>query len=140
MIDESIFTLLRTSAGVASLVSENSSPQRFRIYPLVIPQHEDGDTSYMPCVVYTKIGTSRGVTKSGTDTLVNGTYQIDCYATTYLAAAQLANAVRNGVIDHRGTVGSHYFATMNLENEYAVEDPDPGLYRISQTWSVWYVE
>ena len=140
MIDDAFFALLRSPAGVVALVTENSSPQRFRIYPLVIPQHEQGDTTYMPCVVYTKVGLSRGVTKSGSDTTVNVTYQVDCYATTYKAAAQLADAVRVGIIDANGTYGGHAIKTANLTNEFAIEDPDPGLYRISQTWSVWVVE
>lgn len=139
MIDESLFALLRDS-GVSSFVSEASSPVRYRIFPLVIPQHESGDLDQYPCVVLTKAGASRGVTLSGTDTLVNATYQIDSYAVTYKEAAQLADAVRVALMDFNGTVGDHEIKTANIDNEFAIEDPEPGLYRIMQTYSVWYVE
>lgn len=140
MIDESLFTLLKTDSGVSALVAEESSPIRYRIFPLVIPQHEEGDLTQYPCIVLTKVGASRGVTKSGTDTLVNATYQIDAYATTYKAAAQMADALRDALVDYNGTVGGHEIKTANIENEFALTDPDPGLYRIMQTYSVWYVE
>jgi len=137
MIDEAMFTLLKSSAGVATIVSEGSS---FRIYPLVIPQHEEGDTTYMPCLVYTRIGATRGVTKGGTDTLASTTYQIDAYATTYKEAVQLADAVRGSILDFNGTVSGHYIRTINIDNEFPVEDPDPGLYRMTQTYMVWHTD
>lgn len=139
MIDESLFALLQAS-GVGSLVSESSSPVRYRIYPLVIPQSDSSDESQYPCLVFTKIGASRGVTKSGTDTLVNAQYQIDCYATTYKAAGQLADTVRVALMDYNGTISGHEIKTANLESELALTDPDPGLYRMMQTYSIWYVE
>lgn len=136
MIDDSIFTLLKNSAGVAAIVYEPSS-SIYRIYPLVIPQGVD--STQTPCVVYQRVGASRGVRYTGTDNLVNAIYQIDSYATTYRAAALLAEAVRSAIVDFNGTVGSHSIKTVNIENDFAVEDPDPGLYRISQTYSIWYV-
>jgi hypothetical protein len=139
VIDAALFSLLKAS-GVASLVAEGSSPTRHRIYPLVIPQHESGDLTPFPCVVFTKVGASRGVTLSGTDTLVNAEYQIDSYATTYTQAVQLSDAVRAALVDYSGTIGGHAIKTANLDNEFALTDPDPGLYRIMQTYSVWYVE
>lgn len=138
MIDEAVFALLRS--GVGSLVAEDSSPVRYRIFPLVIPQHEAGDLDQYPCIVLTKVGASRGVTLSGTDELVNATYQVDSYASTYKQAAELADAVRVAVVDFNGTVGGHEIKTVNLENEFALTDPDPGLYRIMQTYSIWCVE
>lgn len=139
MIDAALFTLLKAS-GVSDLVSESSSPVRYRIFPLVIPQHEIDDLVQYPCVVLTKVGASRGVTLSGTDTLVNATYQIDSYATAYKAAAELADAVQLALVDYNGVVGGHEIKTANIDNEFALTDPDPGLYRIMQTYSIWYVE
>ena len=140
MIDEALFTLLRTDSGVAALVADVSSPVRHRIYPLVIPQHEIGDASLMPCVVYTKVGAARGVRYTATDNLVQATYQVDSYAPTYKAAAALASEVQDAMVDFNGTVSGTEIKTINLTNEFALEDPDPGLYRISQSFSVWYVE
>lgn len=139
MIDDSIFTLLKSSAGVAAIVANATSPTTYRIYPLVIPQKESGDGEQTPCVVYQRVGSSRGIRYTATDNLVNATYQIDSYATTYRAAALLAEAVRSAIVDFSGTVGSHSIKIVHIENDFAVEDPDPGLYRISQTYSVWYV-
>jgi hypothetical protein len=140
MIDEALFTLLKTDSGVGALVAEASSPIRYRIFPLVIPQHESTDLTAYPCIVFTKVGATRGVTLSGTDTLVNATYQVDSYATTYQAAAQMADAVRTALVDYNGTVGGHQIKTANIQNELAITDPDPGLYRLMQTYSIWYVE
>ncbi len=138
MIDEAMFSLLRS--GVGSLVAEESSPVRYRIFPLVIPQHEDGDLTQYPCIVLTKVGASRGVTKSGTDNLVDSTYQLDAYAATYKEAAELADATRVAIVDFNGTVAGHEIKTVNIENEFALTDPDPGVYRIMQTYSVWHDE
>ncbi len=140
MIDVSIFTLLKDSAGVAAIVSENSSPARFRIYPLVIPQQEQGDATYMPCVVYQKVGLTRGVTNEVSDAMVEATYQVDSYATQYLDAQTLADAARVALLDVTGTYGGHYIRRIFLQNEFAIEDPDPGLFRISQTYTVWFTE
>jgi hypothetical protein len=139
VIDDSLFTLLKTS-GVGALVAEVSSPITYRIFPLVIPQHEEGDLTQIPCLVLTRVGVSRGVTKSGTDTLANATYQIDSYATTYKVAVELADTVRGALVDYNGVVGDHEIKTANIESEFALTDPDPGLYRLMQTYSIWYVE
>lgn len=136
MIDEAMFSLLQ--GGVGSLVTDEDST--YRIFPLVIPQHEEGDTAQYPCVVISKVGASRGVRLTATDNLVNTTYQIDSYATTYKGAGQLADAVRVAIVDYNGTVSGHEIKTVNIENEFAVTDPDPGLYRIMQTYSVWHDE
>lgn len=140
MIHEALFTLLRSSAGVAALVSENSSPVRYRIYPLVMPQHADGDLSMVPCVVYTQVGANRSVRYAGTDNVVEATFQIDAYAKTYTGSIQLAAAVRTAMLDYSGTLNGTEIKTANLTNEFALEDPEPGLYRISQSWVIWYVE
>ena len=139
MIDEALFSLLKAS-GVGALVAEESSPVRYRIFPLLIPQHEEGDLTQFPCVVLTKVGASRGVTKSGTDNLVNSSYQIDSYAATYTQAVQVADAVRAALVDYNGVVAGHEIKTANIENEFALIDPDPGLYRIMQSYSVWHDE
>jgi hypothetical protein len=138
VIDEALFSLLRSEVG--SLVAEESSPVRYRIFPLVMPQHEDGDLAQFPCLVLAKVGASRGVTKTATDNLVNSIYQLDCYALTYKEAVQLADSVREAIVDFNGTVSGHEIKTVNIDNESALTDPDPGLYRVMQTYSVWHDE
>jgi hypothetical protein len=138
MIEDAIFLLLRQAAG--SSVAEDCSPTRYRIYPLVIPQHENGDLTMVPCIVYSKVGAARSVRYAATDNLVQATFQVDSYATTYRGAAVLANTVRAGMVDYAGTLAGMAVKIVNLTNEFAVEDPDPGLYRISQSFAVWYVE
>lgn len=140
MIDDALFSLLRQNNGVAGIVAESSSPVTYRIYPLVMPQHEAGDPSVVPCVVYTKVGAGRSVRYAGTDNVVEATYQIDSYAVTYKAATQLADKVRLALVDYSGTVAGTEIKIIHLDNEFALEDPDPGLYRITQSFSVWYVE
>lgn len=140
MIERGLFARLSSDGGVAALVAEATSPIRYRIHPLMIPQRANGDLTSLPCIVYTKIGANRSVRYTGTDNLVEASIQIDCYARNYMQTAELAEAVRVALIDYSGVSSGIAIKTANLTNEFAMDDPDPGLYRVLQSWSVWYVE
>jgi hypothetical protein len=102
----------------------------------MIPQGVDR----MPCIVYQKVSAERQVRLVGTAGLVRATYQIDSYAESALGAINLAAAVRSALVDYSGTSGGIYVRSVLLENEISLEDPEPGLYRISQTYTCWYDE
>ena len=140
MIQEGLYTYLAADAGVSALVSS-------RIYPLVIPETVYTEATKKPCLVYSVDGKSRQVRYSGTDTLVAASVQIDCYARTYLASQQLAEAVRSAMVDYSGTwTGSSSPQTSNrvqsifIQSEFDMLDPEPGLYRVSQQYTIWYDE
>lgn len=128
MIEQGLFEYLSANAGVSALVDS-------RIYPSVMKQGVD-----MPVVVFSRIGSQRSRTFCATDSLVLGTFQLDCYDRGYLKAVQLAAAVRSALVDYAGLMGDTTVNQVSLESEFDTDDPEPGLYRVSQTYSIWYLE
>lgn len=131
------------------LVSDTSTQQYLsgdpnRVYPGVIPQKKPRGPAQTPCVVYELRSVDRQVKYCGTDGLVRSIMTLDCYAVTYNDAKILAKAVYDSLRDFRGEmgpVGGRVFVkTANLETEFDVQDFEPGLYRVSQSWSIWHAE
>ncbi len=140
MIQDAFYAFMAAQTGITALTST-------RIFPLVIPQKIYSDATKQPCLVYSFDSKNRQKRYSGTDSLVAGSVQIDCYATTYRQAQLLAQAVRAALLDYSGTwTGntspqvSHKVQKCFLENEIDLDDPEPGLYRVSQSWAIWYDE
>lgn len=111
-----------------------------RVYPVVIPEHARGDATKLPCVVYNRVNVQRQQKFCGTDGLVRSTFQLDCYATTYLEAKQVAAAVRGVMVDYRGTWSSVQVKAVFLDLEFDGLDAEPGLYRVVQRYTVWHEE
>lgn len=136
MINEAVYQHLVATAGVAALVGT-------RIHPLVIPQRIAATSQRVPAVVYSISGVDRAVSYCGTDRLVRSTLGIDCYAAGYDAARALATAVRTALVDFFGPMGSATVVpvrTCNIETEFDLMDIEPGLYRVSQQWTIWHEE
>lgn len=116
-------------------------PNNNRFYPLVIPQKNKGGEAATPCVVFTTIAVARQVTYCGTNDLVRSRITLDYYATTYAMARTLADAGRQALLDYKGLLGGVVSVrAASLETDFDVQDPDPGLYRVSQSWSIWHEE
>lgn len=113
-----------------------------RVYPLVIPQKKPRNgTQVTPCVVYQTRNVDRQVTYCGTSGLLRTEMQLDCYATSYEDAADLAAAVRELLTDFRGSLGGVVSVRhAALQTEFDLQDPEPGLYRVSQLWVFWHEE
>ena len=140
MIQEGLYATLSGDAGVSAIVGT-------RIYPLVIPQTVYSEATKRPCIVYSFDSKGRQIRFSGTDTLVEGRFTIDCYATTYSEAQDLAEAVRGVLVDYSGTMtsGSSPQTTNDvkklfIESERDLMDIEPGLYRVMQEYKIWYDE
>jgi capsular polysaccharide biosynthesis protein len=133
MIAESLHAYLSGHAGVSVLVGS-------RVFPLMIPQHVYNEATKQPCLVYQLIGTTRDLTFCAVDQLVSGSYQIDAYARKYKQANELARAVRAALIDFSGLMGDTHVRRIMLDTEQDLLDPEPGLYRVSQTYTIWYLE
>lgn len=129
MIEEGLFSHLKADAGLTALLRSTN------IFGVIIPQN-----SGMPSVVYSRIAATRTQTLCGTDGLVKGLFQIDSYAISYLTAKKLANAVRLSLIDFHGAMGDTRVASVSLDTEVDLDDPEPGLYRVSQTYIIWFAE
>lgn len=132
MIDEGLFAHLSADAGVAALAGS-------RIYPLVIPQQSFREDSRQPCVVYSRDGAQRQKLFGGTSDMVSSAFTIDSYAPTLAAAQALADAVRVALLDFSGVMGATTVRAVFLENEFELADLEPGLYRVSQSWTIWHV-
>jgi hypothetical protein len=137
MISDSLYTYL--SAQVSAVTN--------RVYPLVIPQQVYSEATKQPCLVYTMDTDARHVRFSGTDSLVRGVLQVDSYARSYKAAQELADTVRNALLDFSGAMNastsplsSTRIQTIHLEGETNLMDEEPGLYRVLQRYVVWYDE
>lgn len=117
-----------------------------RIHPLVIPQKKPGAKLQVPALVYTVTACDRQVTYCGTSGLVRTTMRLDCYASKYGEARELAAAVRSCLLDFSGMLGSSDpdvevdVRHASLETEFDVQDFEPGLYRVSQSWNFWHTE
>lgn len=112
-----------------------------RVYPLVIPQKVPRGAAQTPCVVYETVGVDRQVSYCGTSGLIRTTMQLNCYAEDYGTAKSVAAAVRDVFGDFRGLLGGTVDVRhAKLEAEFDIQDIEPGLYRVSQSWVIWHVE
>lgn len=133
MIEAALVELLTGDTALGALIGD-------RLFPVVIPEQVDSESLKHPAVVYQRIGTSRSVTFCRTSGLVAANFQIDCYSKSYLVGRQVAAAVRVALLDFTGTVGGVHIDRVMLSADFDSLDPDPGLYRASQTFDVWHWE
>ena len=57
-----------------------------------------------------------------------------------LVQRALAAVLRALLIDFTGTMGGAYVDRVLLTNEFPLNDPDPGVIRVTQLYNFWYVE
>jgi hypothetical protein len=128
LVEEALYSLLTADAEVSAIVGT-------RVFPGVAPQDVAA-----PYVLYRKTGRDRRFLPCGTDGTMVTSFQIDCYAATYLQSVQLAQAVTDRLEPYRGATGSpaitlvHWF----LDREFDLSDIEPGLFRQSCDWRVWH--
>jgi len=131
--------LATSTVTAAYLAGTGGAPNR--IYPLVIPQKVPRGAQVTPCVVYETRNVDRQVTYCGVSGLVMTTMTIDCYADNYNTSKEVAQAVRECLSDFRGMLGGTVDVRhASLQTEFDVQDFEPGLYRVSQSWAIWHVE
>ena len=127
------------SHTAAYLAGLDGAPDR--IYPLVIPQKVPRGVQTVPCVVYQETAVERQLTYCGTSGLVRSRMALDIYATSYDQCKLLAAAVRNALQDFNGLLGGIVdVRNAILETELELQDIEPGLYRVTQSWAFWHVE
>lgn len=93
-IIEAVYSKLSTTAGVTALVST-------RIYPDLMPQPPT-----LPAVVYQMISNDREERHRGATGDARPRFQITCWATTAIAAGNLANQVRLAIMAMSGTIAA----------------------------------
>jgi hypothetical protein len=83
-----------------------------------------------PYIVYQNIANPTRNTLNGASNLQNNRTQIDCFATSYSAAATLARAIDTTL----AAVGSMY---IKINDQGPMYEPDTKLYRVLLEYSIW---
>ena len=133
MIEEALVSRLVADPTVAGLAGD-------RIFPLLIPQALYAEASRQPCLVYQRTSTDTDATFCETIGLRATQIQIDAYARRYQEARELGRAAREALTDFRGDVSGLHIDRVTLANEFDGLDEEPGLYRRSLTFLVWFTE
>lgn len=121
-------TYLLAQPDIAAIVSDG-------IYPLFIPQGREP-----PCLVYQQIDAARQVTYDGTNGLVGASVQVDCLAKRYSDARTLADAVRGALTDYSGDMAGTAVRNCFVVADQDLSDIEPGFFRVSLNFDLWYVE
>lgn len=128
MLEESIAGFLMDDTAIGAYIEG-------RVYGQIAPSK-----SPLPRIVYSRISTRRTQTLCGTDTTARAVVQIDSYDKTYKGAHLLATAIRKTLTDFSGDMRGTRVSTVTMESDIDLDDPDPGLYRVSQTYFFWFTE
>lgn len=135
-MDNSLVKFLKNSATVGPMVAGPNGT--FRIFPLLIPQHVRNEAKKVACIVYTVADESDGYTFCGEDGLTKVTYQLDTYAVTEEEAKALGRAVKRALSGYSGLMEGTQVSKILRVSKFNALDPDPGLYRVSQSFDVWF--
>lgn len=113
-----------------------------RVFAQMIPQHDNAGAQRIPCLVVTRVGSSRQARHCDTtDPLLSATYQVDAYATRYEEAVRAAQAARLKLVAFAGDAGAVRIQKVFVETDFDIgPDPDPGLFRRTMQFTVWYYE
>lgn len=129
MIEYAVRSILADNAGVAALVAN-------RIYYVTAPQKVTA-----PYLVISKVSGARQPYAHGaTINFTSPRFQVSIFATTYLAAKQIAQAVQAVLGDYKGTSESTAIEATFYDNEVDYYDEDIGFYSVAMDFLVWYKE
>jgi hypothetical protein len=128
LLEESLYSFLTSDSAVSAMVED-------RVFAEIAPQK-----SPLPRIVYTRIATQRTQSLCKTDSKVRALMQIDLYDRTYKGSKDLAKLIFNTLIDFTGNMAGTRVSSVISDSEVDLDDPDPGLYRVSQTYFIWFVE
>lgn len=128
ILEQGLFAFLSADTAISAIVAD-------RIFPLM----QRGDAQ--PSLVYSRVAAQRTQRLCNTtDPALRGAFQIDSYAKTYEEVKELADIVRQTLVDFAGDMGGTHVSTVILDTEIDMLDPEPGLYRVLQTYFIWFVE
>lgn len=137
MISESLAQYLSSHADLQQYVG---GARYKRVFPMLIPQHVLDEETKLPCVVYQIIDSSPGYTLCGEDGLQNAVFQLDSYSTDEEVSRKLAAAIKKVLSNFSGLMFDTHVSRIFLESGFQILEPDPGLFRVSQSYSVWFIE
>lgn len=130
-LEESLHDWAESQTELVALLGE---AERFRFFKLKIP-----DKSKTPASVQQRSGRNGQQLYCGPDGAIEVTLQLDHYARTWPAMKQLAETWRMALqdLEYPVMMGSVRVKVATLENEFDLDDPEPGLFRRSQSWTFW---
>lgn len=141
--EEALHGWVAQQAAIVALIGETNRVRFFKLkveqgskYPAMVQQRSGADRQYRACRIDGAVGVSM---------------QIDHYAKTWKQMAELARTFRES-LDPRTVAfpilmgpgdspptGVRVKAAM-IDNEFDLDDPEPGLLRRTQLWTFWIVE
>ena len=132
MDEPNIAQFLLADPTVAGLLAD-------RIYPELLPQ-TDGEWR-LPAAVFLRLGADRQKMFCQTDSLVQATYLVTSFSYDYDTAVALMGAIRRKMVDYCGPMGDVAVDSVSLTNDSSLDvAPEPGLFRRSETFTIWYRE
>lgn len=133
-LEDGLFTFAAAQTELVALLGE---PTKFRFYKRKVEQG-----SKMPAMVMQRVGRETQRIQCGVDKTVGLTMQIDHYGKTHQEADGVGDAFRVLMQsqDFPVMMGTVKVKSADLTNEFDLDDPEPGLLRRSQSWSIWFVE
>lgn len=133
MSEPNLYAFLIGRPALAMLVAD-------RVYVGHVPQHDSRGVTRMPCIVVNLVAETRQQSHCGDDGLVERTVQLDVYATTWDDKVAVARALRDELRDFRGLMGDTFVKLTRLDTQTDLTEPDPGLERRLQQWTLWFPE
>ena len=136
MIAQDLYTFLQDKASIRAIVALSSaSPRKASIYPYFLPQSHIG----FPALTYSMDDDLEQTLIDGTSTMKEAILSVDCWAYDYIRAHDLADAVKDEMVDYTGTFGSSTVNHCRKERELDLYEPDTKVYRVSLQFRVAYV-
>jgi hypothetical protein len=126
MIEDALYGRLSQDATLTGLIAG-------RVYPVMAPQGVAA-----PYLVFLKVVEMASGTLCAQDPMVRDLFQFDSYAKTFSQALTVAKAMRDSLIDFRGAMDGIHVASIRLDTEMHVLEPEPGLFRVSTSLFIWH--
>jgi len=121
VITETVYTILTASSPIVSI----------RVFPSVVPQ---GQT--FPAITYSRDSTRFLQTFDGHNSLVESSFQIDCYAYTVAEAETLAASVKSTMLGYATSPVNQ----IRIDNWLSLFEPETELHRVLLQFTIWHVE
>lgn len=128
--EPNLYEYLRSVPAVQNLVGN-------RIYRARAPDGARGEY-----VVWQLAGGERGASFCAVDRFIGAEYQVDIYGRDDVRHGNLVRAIRDALLDDSTplVMGSVRVNRVLPLTDFDSVDPDPGLYRRTQTYTIWYAE
>ncbi|NUN51914.1 MAG: DUF3168 domain-containing protein [Planctomycetaceae bacterium] len=132
MVEEGLFTLFSTTAGITALIGAGAA---CRAYPMELPQDET-----LPALVYSRISGVPEHHLTGRANIGRARFQVDCYAATPAEVKALKEAVREALDHYSGAPAGEKIHAIYLESDRDFSEPSVDLYHVTLDFAVLHDE